>query len=85
MNAVKVHGTVDANHHLSARVPATIPSGPVTVLILPAPQEDEAGDAWTAGIAQEWADELSDQSQDIYTLADGEPVDESCRTIVRRT
>jgi hypothetical protein len=77
MNAVKVHGNVDANHHLTAMVPATIPSGPVTVLILPAPQKDEAENAWSAGIAQEWADELSDQRQDIYTLADGEPVDES--------
>jgi hypothetical protein len=77
MNAVKVSGTVDAEHQLSARVPATIPPGPVTVLIVPVPQEDEAGGVWTAGIAQEWGDELSDPRQDIYTLADGEPVDES--------
>jgi hypothetical protein len=30
-----------------------------------------------AGVAREWADELSDPAQDIYTSADGEPLDES--------
>ncbi|NUQ63511.1 MAG: hypothetical protein HUU20_13615 [Pirellulales bacterium] len=77
MNAVKIIGNVDENHQLLAQVPATIPPGPVTVLIVPMWQEDEAGDAWTEGIAHEWADELSDPRQDIYTLADGEPVHES--------
>ena len=77
MNAVKVTGHVDANHQLSAKVPATVPPGLVTVLIVPMPEEDEAGDAWMAGIAREWADELTDPAQDIYTSADGEPVDES--------
>ena len=77
MHALRVTGNVDENHHLSARVPATIPPGPVTVLIVPASQEDEAGGAWAAGIACEWADELSDSNQDIYTMADGEPVHES--------
>lgn len=32
---------------------------------------------WTEGIAREWHDELADPREDIYTLADGEPVDES--------
>jgi hypothetical protein len=77
MNTVKVTGNVDENHQLSARVPATVPPGPVTVLIVPVSQEDEAGDAWTMGIAQEWADELGDTEQDIYTLADGKPLRDS--------
>ena len=77
MNPVKVVGNVDENRQLSARVPATIPPGPVTILIVPASQEDEAGTAWAAGIAREWADELRDPGQDIYALTDGEPVDES--------
>ena len=77
MDAGKVSGNVDENRRLSARVPATIPPGPVTILIVPASQEDEAGTAWAAGIAREWADELRDPGQDIYTLTDGEPVDES--------
>ena len=74
MNAVKVTGNVDKNHQLSAQVPATIPPGPVMVLIIPVMQQDDTGDAWTASIAREWADELRDPAQDIYTLADGEPV-----------
>jgi hypothetical protein len=74
MNVVKVTGNVDKNHRLSAQVPATIPPGPVTVLIVPVMEQDETGDAWSAGIAREWADELSDPAQDIYTLADGESV-----------
>ena len=74
MNTVKVIGEVDENHQLSAQVPATILPGPVTVLIVPVMHPDETGDAWPAGIAREWADELSDPAQDIYTLADGEPV-----------
>ena len=44
---------------------------------LPGFQSDVAGDAWMAGISEEWADDFSDPRQDIYTLADGEPVRES--------
>jgi hypothetical protein len=28
-----------------------------------------------AGVSRQWADELGDTRQDIYTLADGEAVD----------
>ena len=77
MSMVKLAGNVDENRRLSAQVPPSVRPGPVTVLILPASQEDDEADIWTAGIAQEWADELSDPDQDIYTLADGEPVGES--------
>ncbi len=77
MNAIKVTGSVDEKHQLSARVPTAIPPGPVTIFIVPVSQEDEAGDTWAAGIAREWADELRDPDQDIYTLTDGEPVDDS--------
>ncbi len=77
MNIVRLSGTVDENHQLSAQVPASIGSGPVTVLVFPVSLEDEEAHVWTAGIAQEWADDLSDPDQDIYTLSDGEPVRES--------
>lgn len=77
MDAVRVTGKVDENHQLWAQVPATVTPGPVTVLIVPVSQEDEAGDMWTMGIAQQWADELGDPAQDIYTMADGEPVREA--------
>jgi hypothetical protein len=73
VNTIKVTGNVDENHQLSVRVPAAIPPGPVMILVVPLSQEDEPGSAWTAGIAQQWTDELGDPDQDIYTLADGEP------------
>lgn len=74
MATLTVTGHVDDQHRLTAQVPDTIPPGPVTVNILPVTGEDDAGDAWMAGIAREWADDLSDPRQDLYTLADGEPI-----------
>lgn len=47
---------------------------PVRVLVL-LPEEDEVGALWSSGIAKEWAAELTDPRQDIYTLEDGQPVD----------
>ena len=35
---------------------------------------DEAAGFWEWGVAREWAAELADEREDIYTLADGEPV-----------
>jgi hypothetical protein len=77
MNVIQVSGQVDENHRLSAEVPDSISPGLVTIFIVPAAQEDESGDAWMSGVAEEWADELNDPRQDIYTLADGEPIRES--------
>ncbi len=76
MQTIEVIGTVDAQHRLSADVPATVPPGLVKlVVIVPSAEEDEAGAAWAEGIAREWAQELSDPREDIYTLEDGGPVD----------
>jgi len=76
MNSIIVQGQVDDKHRLSAVVPESIPPGPITVW-LSAANEDEAGAAWMAGVTYQWADELGDARQDIYTLADGEAVDPS--------
>ncbi len=73
MNAVSVIGQVDDRHRLFAVLPETIPPGPVKVLVVPSVQEDDAGSDWMMGVAEEWAGDLADPSQDIYTLADGEP------------
>jgi len=77
MQTIKLTGQVDEKHQLTAEVPESVPAGPVTLLIVPASQEDDAGATWMAGVAREWADDLNDERQDIYTLADGEPVCES--------
>lgn len=75
MDSIAIQGHVDDQHRLSAVVPGSVPPGPVTVWIAGNGQEDGAGAAWMAGISHQWADELSDARQDIYTLADGEAVD----------
>jgi hypothetical protein len=76
MKTIKLSGTIDEQHRLVADVPPELPPGPVELmLVLPSSGEDDAGDAWMEGIAREWADELGDPREDIYTLEDGSPVD----------
>jgi hypothetical protein len=78
MATIRVIARVDEHHRLSAEVPADIPAGPVEVTIdVPATGEDAAGRTWAEGLAREWAEDLADTRQDIYTLDDGEPVDEA--------
>jgi hypothetical protein len=73
MKAIELLGNVDDQHRLQAQVPEGVPAGPVRVLVY-VPEEDDAGAAWPHGLAAEWADDLSDPQQDIYTLEDGQPV-----------
>lgn len=74
MNSITIQGQIDDQHRLSAIVPESVPPGPVTIWLTTS-QEDDAGAAWMAGIGEQWADELGDARQDIYSLADGEAVD----------
>jgi hypothetical protein len=74
MKSIAIQGQVDEQHRLSAMVPHDVPPGPVSVWLTPM-QEDDAGVAWSAGISRQWSDELADSRQDIYTPADGEPLD----------
>ena len=37
--------------------------------------EDESDVFWSADLAREWADDLSEPLQDIYSLTDGVQVD----------
>lgn len=73
MKAIELTGDIDDQHHLRAQVPADLPAGPVRLIVL-LPDEDEGGMAWAQGVAREWADELGDSRQDIYTLKDGQPL-----------
>ena len=73
MKAIELLGDIDGQHYLHAQVPEGIPSGPVRLIVL-LPEEDEAGSRWSRGIANEWAGELVDSRQDLYTLSDGQPV-----------
>ena len=71
--AFELIGDIDEQHRWQAQVPAALPAGPVRLIVL-LPQEDEPGIAWAQGITKEWADELGDTRQDIYTLEDGQAV-----------
>lgn len=74
MKAVELHGQIDAQHQLQAQVPPHLPPGPVRVIVL-IPEEDDTGAVWMQGIAKEWAAELNDPHEDLYSLTDGTPVD----------
>jgi hypothetical protein len=73
MKAIELIGDIDAQHRLQAQVPEELPAGPVRLIVL-LPEEDDGGAAWAHGISKEWADELQDPRQDIYTLEDGQPM-----------
>jgi len=74
VKAIELLGEIDEQHRLRASVPEELPVGPVRLIALFS-EEDEAGTVWAHGLAREWADELSDSRQDLYTLTDGQPVD----------
>jgi len=73
MKAIELIGDIDEQHRLRAQVPDELPAGPVRLIVL-LPDEDNSGIAWEQGVSKEWADELRDSRQDIYTLDDGQPV-----------
>lgn len=78
MDNIPIEGQVDSAHQLFAEVPESIPPGPVMIWLQPvSTEEDAAGAAWAAGVAREWADDLGDARQDIYTQEDGEALDEN--------
>ena len=80
MKTIELIGQVDEQHRLSAQVPPDVPPGPVKLALVvesnsaAANEEDEADAQWASAISREWADELADERQDIYSLSDGEPV-----------
>jgi hypothetical protein len=73
MKAIELIADIDGEHQLRAQAPRDVPPGQVRVIVLLPDEEDEAGTAWAAGVAREWADELADPRQDIYTMEDGQP------------
>ena len=73
MKAIELVGDIDDQHRLKAQVPEELPAGPVRLIVF-VPEEDAAGSSWARGLTKEWADELADTREDIYTLDDGQPV-----------
>ena len=76
MRGIELIGDVDEEHRLRARVPADVPVGRVRMIVF-LPDEDEAGASWALGVASEWSAELEDVREDLYSLADGQPVNAS--------
>jgi hypothetical protein len=74
MQAVEVSGNIDEQHRLSALVPNRLPAGPVRLIVLWSGDEDGGASDWARLIRAEWAEELSDPREDIYTLEDGQPL-----------
>lgn len=77
MKTIELIANVDEQHRLSVEVPTDVKPGPVKiVLALPTDTEEEEG-WWQEAISEIWAADWSDPAEDIYTLEDGKPIDES--------
>ena len=75
MKAIEVLAKIDEQRHITLTLPQTAAPGPARVLVLvPETEETEIAEAWSAIIAGEWSSELADESEDIYTLEDGDPI-----------
>ena len=76
MKTLKITGQVDQNGQLRASVPPEVTAGAIElVLLLPEEDDDEFSETWMKFVCKEWAAELADPREDIYTLEDGEPID----------
>ena len=76
MRAIGIVGEIDEDHNIRAEAPQDLQPGRVQLIVV-RPDEDESGAFWPWDVSQAWSDELSDVRQDLYTLADGQPVDAS--------
>ena len=75
MRALEMVADVDREHQLRLDLPISVKSDRVRVLVLvPESNEEEMETGWLRGMAREWAAELGDEREDLYTLEDGEPI-----------
>jgi hypothetical protein len=74
MSRIEILGTVDDQHRLSLLVPDQVKPGPVKVILEIA---DDRDDEWSQGVAEIWARDWNDPREDIYTLKDGEPINDA--------
>ena len=76
MKTIRIRGVVDENHQFRATLPATLPPGPVDVMVVVPPDTElQRSVDWMSQVAREWKAELSHTGEDIYNPTDGEPVD----------
>ena len=76
MRTLELTAHVDEQRQLTVSLPDAFLPGPVRLLVFaPEPADDDVETVWMNGVAREWAAELADEREDLYTLEDGEPVD----------
>lgn len=75
MRALEFLAEVDQHGRIEITLPPQAPRGSVRVLVLIPDREDEASGASAIAAARERVAELSDEQEDIYALADGDPTD----------
>ena len=74
MRVIGIVGEIDDQHKIHAEALRDLPPGPIHLIVVRS-DEDEAGAFWPWDVSRAWMDELGDVRQDLYTLADGQPVD----------
>ena len=78
---IEVMGYIDDQHRLTGNVPLSIDPGPIRIQLLVdgigTPETDPADAGWQSAVAKDWEAYWSDPREDIYTIHDGTPVDDS--------
>lgn len=76
LTALEVTGVIDENHQLKLDQPLPV-AGPISVRIIvlyPTPEDTDEAQWLRAAAANPAFEFLNDPKEDIYTLADGQPV-----------
>jgi hypothetical protein len=70
MKAIELQGEVDDQHRLLTDAPQSLLRGSVRIIVLIS-EENEGCPVGASGVSSEWAAELNDPGQDIYTSTTG--------------
>jgi hypothetical protein len=77
MKTIELLARVDENHRLTIEVPAEVRPGTVKVTVAWPENEDPDDLSWSGAVAARWEADWLDPREDIYSLEDGKPEDES--------
>ena len=73
MTTLEFDATVNEQGRLVLDTPVPLPPGKVRVVV-DVPDDGDDAD-FRSMVSQVWAESLADPSEDVYTLADGVPID----------
>jgi hypothetical protein len=80
MKTIELIGQVDAQRQLHVTLPEDVKPGTVKVILeMPSEEDDTEPEEgfWEKAVLADWAKDWSDPAEDIYTLEDGKPVNET--------